>query len=57
MIRAAVFAALDRGEDFTDDSAAVQALGMNVHIAPGSVKNIKLTTVEDLDIARALLKE
>ena len=57
LIRAAVFAALDRGEDFTDDSAAVQALGMNVHIAPGSVKNIKLTTVEDLDIARALLKE
>lgn len=55
IVRAAIFAALEKGDDFTDDSAAVQAMGMNVHIAPGSAKNIKLTTAEDLDIARALL--
>lgn len=32
-------------------------LGRRVHFCPGSEKNIKLTTVEDIDIFKALLEE
>ena len=31
-------------------------LGMTVHFCPGSEKNIKLTTVDDIDIFKALLE-
>ena len=43
-------------DTFTDDASAVEALGINVHIAKGDRKNIKLTTPEDFVIAEALLK-
>jgi 2-C-methyl-D-erythritol 4-phosphate cytidylyltransferase len=39
----------------TDDSSLVEALGKKVKVLEGSCRNIKVTTREDLRIARALL--
>jgi 2-C-methyl-D-erythritol 4-phosphate cytidylyltransferase len=40
----------------TDDSMLVEKLGVRVSIVPSSYKNIKITTPEDLVIARSYLK-
>ncbi len=40
---------------FTDESGLVEALGHDVAIVPGSSRNIKITTPEDLRIARAIM--
>lgn len=40
----------------TDDAALVEMCGFPVHIIPGSRKNIKITTPEDLDMASALIR-
>ena len=40
---------------FTDESALVERLGESVAIVEGSARNIKITTVEDLAIAEAML--
>jgi len=39
----------------TDDSTLVERLGIPVYVAPGSSSNIKITTTEDMVIAKALL--
>ena len=39
----------------TDDAVLVEALGQKVKIVMGSYKNIKITTPEDLEIAKQLL--
>jgi 2-C-methyl-D-erythritol 4-phosphate cytidylyltransferase len=39
----------------TDESALVEQLGRPVSIVEGSARNIKITTVEDLAIAEAIL--
>ncbi|MBI3312060.1 MAG: 2-C-methyl-D-erythritol 4-phosphate cytidylyltransferase [Candidatus Omnitrophica bacterium] len=41
----------------TDDAALVERLGVKVRIVPGSPKNIKVTTPEDLRIAEVFLKK
>lgn len=40
---------------FTDDASVVEALGEEVHLTEGERSNLKITTREDLVIARALL--
>lgn len=40
---------------FTDDAALVESMGMKVKIVRGSYNNIKITTKEDIKIAKALL--
>ncbi|MGI5835343.1 MAG: 2-C-methyl-D-erythritol 4-phosphate cytidylyltransferase [Chloroflexota bacterium] len=49
------YAALDR--EVTDDAAAVELLGHPVRVVMGSPLNLKLTTREDLAIARSLLND
>lgn len=44
------------GDVGTDDALLVERLGIRVKIIHGSRHNIKITTREDLDLARALLK-
>jgi 2-C-methyl-D-erythritol 4-phosphate cytidylyltransferase len=39
----------------TDDASMVERLGAAVRVVPGSPRNIKITTPEDLDLAAALL--
>jgi 2-C-methyl-D-erythritol 4-phosphate cytidylyltransferase len=41
----------------TDESALVEQSGRPVSIVEGSARNIKITTVEDLAIAEAILAE
>jgi len=40
----------------TDESVLVEKLGISVRIIEGSPRNIKITTVEDLVMAEAILK-
>ena len=44
------------GASATDDAALVEAMGRRVRIVPGSERNIKVTTPEDLMIAEVLLR-
>ncbi len=44
-----------RGLLYTDDASLVEATGRRVKIVPGSYRNIKITTAEDLPVAEALL--
>lgn len=48
--------ALKRGLCFTDDAAVIEHGGGTVRVIPGSRRNIKITTPEDLDFALALLR-
>jgi 2-C-methyl-D-erythritol 4-phosphate cytidylyltransferase len=41
--------------DVTDDAMLVEALGHPVHVFPGSPRNFKVTTPDDLALAAALL--
>jgi 2-C-methyl-D-erythritol 4-phosphate cytidylyltransferase len=40
----------------TDDASLVERLGMKIHILPGSYTNIKITTPEDLILAKLFLR-
>ena len=44
-------------ETVTDDSSMVEAIGHPVKLFQGSYSNIKVTTPEDLTIARAIIRE
>lgn len=48
--------AFEDGVDATDDSTLVERIGIKVKVVAGSYKNIKITTVEDLKYARALIE-
>lgn len=43
-------------EPVTDDAQLLEASGRSVHVVPGSPFNLKITTREDLDLARAILR-
>jgi 2-C-methyl-D-erythritol 4-phosphate cytidylyltransferase len=44
-------------EDFTDDASVAEKAGMSISLFEGSYSNIKITTKEDLILARALFKK
>ncbi len=46
--------AAERQWQATDDAALLERLGKTVHVCPGSVRNIKLTTPDDLLLAAAI---
>ena len=48
--------AIEKGLAVTDDAAVIEDCGGSVQVISGSRKNIKITTPEDLDMARALLQ-
>lgn len=56
LLRGALQRALDTGTAITDDCAAVEALGMKVHLTDGSEENIKITTPMDLLLAQAIME-
>lgn len=45
-----------QGQNFTDDTLLIEQIGKSVYIVNGCYKNIKITTPEDIDIARLLAK-
>ncbi len=56
IIKAALTAAVQKGISYTDDCAAVEALGVRAYLSRGSEDNIKITTPTDLRVAEAILK-
>ena len=57
LIKGALTRAIQDGKRYTDDCAAVEAMGVEVHLTAGSEENIKLTTPVDFALAEAILKE
>lgn len=55
LLQKALDAARASGYQGTDDASLVERLGHRVDIYPGSQNNIKITTPEDIEIARALM--
>lgn len=45
-----------KGQDFTDDAGMLEHLGYDVYILEGDYKNIKITTKNDIEVAKAYLK-
>ena len=56
LLRGALQKVLEGGGALTDDCAAVEALGMKVHLTQGDEENIKVTTPLDLVVAEAILE-
>ncbi|MCS7172949.1 MAG: 2-C-methyl-D-erythritol 4-phosphate cytidylyltransferase [Armatimonadetes bacterium] len=56
LLRAAHARARQEGFYGTDDAVLVERLGYPVRVVPGSVRNLKITTREDLWVAEALLR-
>lgn len=56
LYRAAMERAISEGKDYTDDCQLIEATGAKVFLSPGSYRNSKLTTPEDMEIARLYLE-
>lgn len=54
IIKAALTAAVRDGRSYTDDCAAVEAMGVKVRLTPGSEDNIKITTPLDIPLAESI---
>lgn len=57
IIKGALTRAVQQGVHYTDDCAAVEAMGVKVFLSKGSEENIKLTTPQDLTTAAAIIKK
>lgn len=57
IIKAALTAAVRDEKSYTDDCAAVEAMGVKVYISKGDEDNIKITTALDLPLAESIAKE
>ena len=57
LLRGALAKAKQDGAQVTDDSSAVERMGMSVKIVEGDERNIKITTPMDLKIGSLLLEE
>ena len=57
LLRGALKRAEETGAQITDDSSAVELMGMSVKVVEGDERNIKVTTPLDLAVARLLLEE
>jgi 2-C-methyl-D-erythritol 4-phosphate cytidylyltransferase len=49
--------ALESGSDATDDAGLVEAQGATVRVVNGNPRNLKVTTPDDLEMVRALIRE
>ena len=56
ILKAALTEAVHGGKEYTDDCAAVEALGVRVRLSKGSQENIKITRPLDLEIAAGILR-
>ena len=56
LLKTALTHALETNQLSTDESAAVEALGMSPIIVEGKRTNIKITTPEDLELARLIIR-
>ena len=56
LIKAALTKAVEEGVSYSDDCAAVEAIGAPVRLTEGDEENLKLTTPQDLLLAEAIWK-
>ncbi len=56
LLKGALTAAVRDGREYTDDCAAVEAMGFTVRLCKGSAENIKITNPTDLQTAAAILR-
>ncbi|MBR6114942.1 MAG: 2-C-methyl-D-erythritol 4-phosphate cytidylyltransferase [Oscillospiraceae bacterium] len=56
LLKGALTAAVREGKEYTDDCAAVEAMGFTVRLSKGSPENIKITVPADLAAASAILR-
>ena len=56
IIKAALCTAIREGKEYSDDCAAVEAMGVPVRLTEGSPENIKITRPVDIVLAEAILK-
>ena len=56
IIKAALSKAAEEGREYTDDCAAVEAMGFTIRIVKGSEENIKITNPVDIPIAEGILE-
>ena len=56
VIKLALTSAVGSGLTYTDDCAAVEALGISVRLSRGSESNIKITTPVDIVLGEAIFK-
>ena len=56
IIKAALTRAIEEKAEYTDDCAAVEAMGVKVHLSKGSPENIKITGPVDIPTAAAILQ-
>ena len=45
----------DFRQSFTDDASVVESMGVPIHLVEGEKRNIKITTLDDMYMAAALL--
>ena len=57
IIKAALTSAVTNHQSFTDDCAAVEALGVKAYLSRGSEENIKITTPADLTSAESIWRQ
>lgn len=57
IIKAALTAAVRDGKSYTDDCAAVEALGVKIRLTRGDERNIKITTALDIPVAEFIAGE
>lgn len=57
LYREAMEQAIVGGKDYTDDCQLVEAIGAKVFLSPGSYRNLKLTTPEDIGTVQQMLEE
>ncbi len=46
-----------KGLEFTDEASLLEGFGVSVYVVPSEFKNFKITTREDLELARLLLEQ
>ena len=56
IIKAELTRAVREKNEYTDDCAAVEAMGVRVHLSEGSFENIKITRPLDIQTAEAILR-
>ena len=57
LVKAALSKAVAEGKEYSDDCAAVEALGVPTYLCTGSSENIKITAPMDVAVAEAILKQ
>ncbi len=55
LLKGALSDAVQKGMVFTDDAAAVERMGVRLQAVEGEEENIKLTTPQDLELAKGIL--